>query len=216
MTISEQYLEMRDMLDEAICALEEMTSRKNAAYRERNRVVAALAHCFPSGIRKTSIQGWSDDWHNCVYIDLPSGQVSWHYHDSEVGLFKDLPPYEKEWDGHTTEQKYERLAKLSTPKFQNPLERAYQLMFLGLESLWRETGYDLAHEIGLQVKEFHRFTPEFRNRLIQLGKEAESYENRSVSGNGSGDQHATVSASSGEQSSGGSTLSEGDRSEIPG
>lgn len=32
-----------------------------------------------------------------VYIDLPTGQVSWH-----------ITAYAGEWDGHTTEQKYER------------------------------------------------------------------------------------------------------------
>jgi hypothetical protein len=93
-------------------ALAEMEQRKDAAYFERNQVVAALAKCFPSGIARTAIEGWSDDWHGCVYIDLPTGQVSWHFHDSQAGLFEGLPPYEKPWDGHTTEEKYRRLLAL--------------------------------------------------------------------------------------------------------
>jgi hypothetical protein len=91
-------------------AVEQMRDRKDAAYTERNRVVTALARLFPSGTRRTDIPGWSEDWHGCVYIDLPTGQVSWHYHDSQAPLFADLPPYRGEWDGHTTELKYERLA----------------------------------------------------------------------------------------------------------
>lgn len=83
-----------------------------SAYEERNRVVAVLARLFPSGIRKTDIEGWKEEWHNCVYIDLPTGQASWHYHDSLAHLFEDLPPYEKPYDGHTTEEKYQRLALL--------------------------------------------------------------------------------------------------------
>lgn len=67
---------------------------------------------FPSGIARTAIEGWSEDWHGCVYIDLPTGQVSWHYHDSHAPLFADLPAYTKPWDGHDTDEKYRRLAAL--------------------------------------------------------------------------------------------------------
>lgn len=96
--------------------LSEMRKQKDDAYLERNRVVAALASCYPSGIAKTAIPGWSKDWHGCVYIDLPTGQVSWHYHDSHAHLFAGLPPYDKPWDGHTTEEKYRRLEALSGPE----------------------------------------------------------------------------------------------------
>jgi hypothetical protein len=93
--------------------LAEMEARKDAAYLERNQVVAALARCFPSGIADTAIEGWSADWHGCVYIDLPTGQVSWHFHDSHAHLFEDLPQYDGKWDGHDTPEKYRRLAALS-------------------------------------------------------------------------------------------------------
>lgn len=88
-------------------------SAADLAYAERNRVVAALARCFPSGIRKTDIPGWDPEWQNCVFIDLPTGQASWHYHDREAANFADLPPYTKPWDGHDTEEKYGRLAALN-------------------------------------------------------------------------------------------------------
>lgn len=97
-------------------AVGEMEARKDAAYLERNQVVAALAKCFPSGIAKTAIEGWSEDWHGCVYIDLPTGQVSWHYHDSQAYLFDGLPAYAKPWDGHSTEEKYQRVAALMPQK----------------------------------------------------------------------------------------------------
>lgn len=93
-------------------ALAEMMARKDAAYEERNKVVAALAKLFPSGIARTAIEGWSEDWHGCVYIDLPTGQVSWHFHDSQAHLFAGLPPYTKAWDGHDTPEKYRRLAAI--------------------------------------------------------------------------------------------------------
>jgi chromosome segregation ATPase len=84
---------------------------KDAAYRERNQLVALLARIYPSGVRETAIEGWDPAWHGCVFVDTPEGQLSWHFHDSERPLF-DLPAYEKPWDGHTTEQKYERIARL--------------------------------------------------------------------------------------------------------
>jgi hypothetical protein len=98
--------------EELRIALREMIERKDGAYEERNKVVAALAKVFPSGIARTAIEGWSEDWHGCVYIDLPTGQVSWHFHDSQEHLFAGLPPYTKEWDGHDTPEKYRRLSAL--------------------------------------------------------------------------------------------------------
>lgn len=104
--------ELEQRLAEAQARVRELEAAKDGAYLERNHLVAALARCFPSGIRKTAIEGWSGDWHGCVYIDLPAGQISYHYHDSQAGLFKDLSAYTKPWDGHTTEEKYARLARL--------------------------------------------------------------------------------------------------------
>lgn len=101
--------------DDRAVELAKMRERKDAAYLERNQVVAALAKCFPSGVARTAIEGWSDDWHGCVYIDLPTGQVSWHFHDSHAYLFAGLPPYRGAWDGHDTPEKYNRLAALTSP-----------------------------------------------------------------------------------------------------
>ena len=95
--------------DEARRGAEELGRRKDATYLERNQVVALLARLFPSGIRRTDIVEWDEEWHGCVYIGLPTGQVSWHYHDSHAYLFAHLPPYDGEYDGHTTEEKYERV-----------------------------------------------------------------------------------------------------------
>lgn len=85
-----------------------------AVYTERNRLVAALARLFPSGVARTSIPGWDITWEQCVYVDLPTGQASWHFHDSEAHLFEGLPIYTQPWDGHTTDEKYRRLAALSS------------------------------------------------------------------------------------------------------
>ena len=99
----------------------ELEAQKNGAYFERNQVVAALAKCFPSVVTKTAIEGWSEDWHGCVYIDLPTGQVSWHFHDSQTYLFSGINHGECAWDGHDTPEKYRRVNALS-PTYRKELE----------------------------------------------------------------------------------------------
>ena len=95
---------------EAAACIKALKQVRDHAYRERNTLVAFLSHIYPAGLKATAIAGWDEMWHGCVYIDLPTGQASWHYHDSEARLFAHLPTYEKEWDGHSNEDKYERLA----------------------------------------------------------------------------------------------------------
>lgn len=95
-------------------------TESDRAYEERNRLVAFLARIFPSGIRKTDIEGWDPEWHGCVFVDTPAGQMSWHFHDREAFLFESLPVYQKPWDGHTTGVKYERLALLAARPWVRP------------------------------------------------------------------------------------------------
>ena len=83
----------------------------DGSYAERNVLVALLATLYPSGTAKTAIEGWEPEWHNCVYIDFPWGQASWHYHDREEHLFENLPAYKGKWDGHTTEEKYNAIER---------------------------------------------------------------------------------------------------------
>ena len=113
--------------------VERLRADKDEAYRERNNVVAALARLFPSGIRKTEIEGWNPEWHGCVYIDLPNGQISYHYHDSQAPLFAGLPAYTKEWDGHDKATVHLRLATFNVLRD----ERAVQAEARA-ESAWRE------------------------------------------------------------------------------
>ena len=94
---------------------QELKVGKDAAYLERNRCVAliarmALAMGLKAGRAVTAIEGWSEDWHGCVYVELPTGQVSWHFHNSQLSMFAFLPPYNTVWDGHDTAEKCRRTA----------------------------------------------------------------------------------------------------------
>lgn len=91
--------------------------QKDGAYAERNQLVAGLSKCFPSSLERhpDDDQTWENDWRWIVFIDLPTGQASWHIHDSELPQFDHLLRDQgRKWDGHTNEEKYQRLAALPT------------------------------------------------------------------------------------------------------
>ena len=98
--------------DAARAEAAEQRANKDAAYSERNQLVALLSTMFPAGRRETDIEGWDPEWSNCVYIDLPTGQASWHYRRDEMPLFVHLDLYSKPWDEHSTGEKYARVALL--------------------------------------------------------------------------------------------------------
>jgi hypothetical protein len=75
------------------------------AYRERAHLVAHLASIYPSIMTDATDEDWA-----IVYIDLPEdGQVSWHINEDDEELFTHVKRDSVEWDGHTTEEKYQRL-----------------------------------------------------------------------------------------------------------
>ena len=83
-----------------------MNNQADAAYAERNRLVSALSKLFPAAVYCDGV--WS-----AVYIELPTGQVSWHFGDRDAELFAHLPVAARNpWDGHDTVTKYARLEAL--------------------------------------------------------------------------------------------------------
>lgn len=140
--------DLRHQLAAAQTKLTELKSQKDQAYLERNHLVAALTRCYPSGIRPTAIPGWSSDWHGCVYLDLPDGQVSYHYPDSQASLFNSLPTYTKPYDGHTKHDVHQRLhsirLQVSIPSdhpTQAPLSPTYEIIPRLLEGLTQIIGH---------------------------------------------------------------------------
>ena len=106
-----------------LAEVEKMRARKDGAYEERNRVVAALmrATTLAGGAAGTAEHEddpngppWDPEWRTVVYADLPTGQVSWHVHDSQRPLFAAFDPYGGRWDGHDTAEKYARVERFVT------------------------------------------------------------------------------------------------------
>lgn len=85
-------------------------------YSERAAVVVALAHAARALGHGAFVAldpqepGWP-----VLFIELPTGQVSWHLHSDDLKAYgADLPWYSgttPPWDGHSTAEKYRRLAK---------------------------------------------------------------------------------------------------------
>lgn len=80
-----------------LLSIRKMDELKN--YDKRNHfiygaVYLALVCGLSAGFR---IDPKEPDW-PCAFIELPTGQVSWH-----------MPQHPIAWDDHTTEQKYERI-----------------------------------------------------------------------------------------------------------
>lgn len=125
---TELIRQVRPLLDHQ---RQEIEKEKNEAYWERNQLVAALSKVFPSHLCRHPDEDkeWENDWRWIVCIHIPvlhrgpsiavanpdwieDTQVTWHIHDSEKPLFDHLEVKENHWDGHTTEEKYQRLSTL--------------------------------------------------------------------------------------------------------
>lgn len=84
------------------------SSTLDEAYFDRNQAILALAKLarqqgYTVGLRIDPAEpGWP-----VLMIDLPTGQVGWHLPAAEI--VGDWPSYKKEWDGHSLEEKRERL-----------------------------------------------------------------------------------------------------------
>ena len=142
--------------------VERLRAAKAAAYDERSRLVSVLARLFPSGVQRTEINDVDGEWHGCVYIDLPTGQASWHFQGDQAQYFSDLPPYEATWDGHTTEEKYERLAAARATITQcAELHVRLELAEAALRALLDAVG----SMSGIEVQEARQQGREYLNRI---------------------------------------------------
>lgn len=99
------------ILEAAQEALDNHKQALDAVYAERNQCVALIARMASIMGNRVGLRTSSDfepGWQNCIMIDLPTGQVSWHLKDSELPLFN-FPDYPDAWDGHSTQEKYRRV-----------------------------------------------------------------------------------------------------------
>ena len=84
------------------------------AYSERDLLVSLISKIYPSHLARhpDSDLTWENDWRNIVCVHLPTGQATWHIHDSELPFFAHLQMGENHWDGHSNQLKYERILEI--------------------------------------------------------------------------------------------------------
>lgn len=96
-------------------------AERDRAYRERAHLVALLAALHPSHIGHTDPT--APDW-AVVIVEAPGGQLSWHIAPRDMDLFTHVQPTNRicrGWDGHTADEKYERIRELTASTEQLPL-----------------------------------------------------------------------------------------------
>ena len=88
---------------------ETQSSTLNDAYFDRNQAALGFARLASEAGYNYGVDSLQDPEWPILYIDLPTGQVSWHIPAKE--LTGKWPTYNKKWDGHTLKEKRERLSK---------------------------------------------------------------------------------------------------------
>ncbi len=94
--------------------VQELRALKNQAFDERNQLVALLSKMYPSHLAVDTSGTYSLE--DVVYIQLPTGQVSWHITKNQLPLFEHLHTAEHPWDGHSHKEKWERVRSVSGNK----------------------------------------------------------------------------------------------------
>jgi hypothetical protein len=94
--------------------IQNLIDSRSDVYFERAMLLSALSKVFSSHLDHHKGKGWEDDYRTIVCIHFPTGQGTWHIHDTQVPFFNHLKYQvgETHWDGHTTQEKYERLNRM--------------------------------------------------------------------------------------------------------
>ncbi|WP_328425963.1 hypothetical protein [Streptomyces sp. NBC_00443] len=94
--------------------IDRTAKERDGAYRERAQLLAWLAALHPSSAVITDSPDIDEDGWQLLYLVAGGWQMSWHIHPRDAELFKhvtvvDVTDPRAQWDGHGTEQKYERM-----------------------------------------------------------------------------------------------------------
>ena len=112
---SELRDEEYELKKELLASTKGLTAQKDTAYAERDLLVCVLSKVWPAHLCRHPDEDveWEDDWRWIICIHSPKGQLTWHIHDSELPMFSGhLAVLPNHWDGHTTDEKYERLLRV--------------------------------------------------------------------------------------------------------
>jgi hypothetical protein len=146
------YTDMSAILEKSRIDLKACEEYRDCVYGERNKLVCALSKVFPAALARHSEydKDWEEDWRWIVYITIPTGQVSWHIHDSELPDFNHLSRITACWDGHSIEEKYRRLKELLPVKNKDLVD---EVRSLRIHTNVLEETLDLEHQSAARLEE---------------------------------------------------------------
>jgi hypothetical protein len=106
----------------------------DSVYRERNRLAILVARLTKSlgympGRGADPNEG--PDWQNMLYIDLPTGQISFHFGLADAHLLEGLAQYPIKWDGHDNATKWARVLEATFEPFYSQAEYKKVLRAVG-------------------------------------------------------------------------------------
>jgi hypothetical protein len=125
MTADEDHAKATALVEAAIAearqadaqAIEHLGGQCMGAYIERARLLAWLAAIHPAVLAPAPDIEDEDGW-MILYLTAGGHQLSWHIAPSDLDLFPHVPHVladdpRAQWDGHTTDEKYARIAGLA-------------------------------------------------------------------------------------------------------
>lgn len=111
------YVVWLDLEQSTRAARERAEAERDGAYRERAQLLAWLAALHPA-VRTPATDIDEPGWQILYLRPAAGGQMSWHIAPRDADLLGHVEqvPVDDEraqWDGHTTEEKYQRIASLT-------------------------------------------------------------------------------------------------------
>lgn len=90
-------------------------AERDQAYRERAQLLAWLAALHPASAVIAPAPDVDEPGWQIVYLNIGGRQASWHISPRDADLFEHVEragpnDLRAHWDGHTTEEKYQRIA----------------------------------------------------------------------------------------------------------
>lgn len=113
--IEHYHEQVQRQLAEAQAALAAVEAERDGAYRERAQLLAWLAAQHPAVLAPApdvDDAGWQ-----ILYLTAAGQQLTWHIHPRDADLYRHVEQVptddpRAQWDGHTTPEKYQRIAAL--------------------------------------------------------------------------------------------------------
>jgi DNA-binding CsgD family transcriptional regulator len=117
--------ELREQLATATARAEQAEAARDGAYRERAQLTAWLATIHPAVI--TPAPDVDDPGWQILYLTAGGRQLSWHIAPRDADLFTHVEHVgpddpRAQWDGHTTEQKYQAIRSMTFGDLCGPSE----------------------------------------------------------------------------------------------